>query len=161
MSLGLAFKAFFKILGDKDFAARVEQTLETPAAETPAAGGTAAEVLSALQREGRFVDFLQEELESFSDGQVGAVARGLHEGCRKVMRQYLTVEPVLPAPEGDPVTVEAGFDASAIRLVGKVEGDPPFTGTLRHHGWRLSRAELPRAPSGADPSVLVPAEVEL
>ena len=60
--------------------------------------------------------------------------------------------------EGETVTVEEGFDAHKVSLVGKVEGDPPFTGQLRHHGWLLEKDELPDL--GA-PTVLLPAEVEL
>ena len=43
-------------------------------------------VLSALQREGRLIDFLQEDIAGATDADVGAAARVVHDGCRKVLR---------------------------------------------------------------------------
>ena len=118
-------------------------------------------VLGALQREGRLVDFLQQEVAGFSDAEVGAAARVIHAGCRKVLEQYVTVAPVLKEAEGDAVTVPAGFDAQRIRLTGSVAGQPPFRGTLRHHGWVATEIKLPAVQESLDPRVLAAAEVEL
>ena|SRR5438552_2464527 len=120
----------------------------------------ALRLLGMLQQEGRFIDFIAEDLSSYPDDQIGAAARGIHEGCRKVLREHVEFEPVLPANEGDPVTVEPGFDPSAIRLTGNVSGAPPFRGVLRHAGWRVRHAEVP-ARRGHDPQLLAPAEVEI
>jgi hypothetical protein len=120
----------------------------------------ALRLLGMLQEEGRFVDFLEEDLAPYPDEQIGAAARGIHEGCRKALRERLVLEPVLPASEGDRVTVEPGFDPAAIRLTGNVTGPPPFEGVLRHAGWRVRRATLP-ARRGQDPHVIAPAEVEI
>lgn len=161
MNIGLAFKAFFKVLGNKELAERIGAVLDPkPALEAaaPVKSDSAAQLLAALQREGRFVDFLNEDLSGFGDAQIGAVARDMHTGCRKVLDQYLEVEPVLKEGEGETVTVEEGFNAHNIRLVGKVEGDPPFKGTLRHHGWKLVESKLPAL---GEPGTLLPAEVEL
>lgn len=117
--------------------------------------------LSMLQREGRFVDFVQEDVSSYTDEQVGAAARVVHEGCRKVVRQYLSIEPVLPQSEGDAVDVPKGFDANRIRLTGNVAGAPPFKGSLKHHGWAAKDVKLPAPPTAMDPKILAPAEVEL
>lgn len=161
MSLGIAFKSFFKALQDKEFSARVGELLAGGKTEKVPPPPTAGQLLAVLQREGRFVDFLQEDLKGIADAQIGAVARTLHEGCRKVVTQYLTLEPVRSEEEGAAVTVEPGFDPAEVRLVGNVVGDPPFQGTLRHHGWKLTRAELPEASATPARTVLVPAEVEL
>jgi hypothetical protein len=118
-------------------------------------------LLSMLQREGRFVDFLQEDVAGYSDEQVGAAARVVHEGCRKVVRQYLNIEPVLAQEEGATVDVPAGFDANRIRLTGNVAGAPPFKGALKHHGWAAKDVKLPAPPAALDPKILAPAEVEL
>lgn len=118
-------------------------------------------VLSMLQREGRFIDFLQEDVAGFSDADVGAAARVVHEGCRKVVRQYLTLEPVRTESEGASINVPSGFDAQRIRLTGNVAGQPPFTGALRHHGWIAKDVKFPAVPEAMDPRVLAPAEVEL
>ena len=162
MGLGLAFKAFFKCLRSNPESEQIAKILnpdETP--KLPSAKrsrSSSAQLLSAFQKEGRFVDFLQEDLSSFPDAQVGSVARSVQVGCRKVLQQYLTLTPVLEDSEGAKVTVAEGFDPHKISLVGKVEGDPPFQGVLRHHGWCLEKDELPSL-GAAD--VLLPAEVEL
>ncbi len=167
MRIGLAFKAFFRIFSDATFAEKVRLLFEggTAPASAPAAPQVepaAVQVLALLQREGRLVDFLQEGLEGASDAQVGAVVRTtVYEGCRRAMQEYLELAPILEGHEDEKVTIEAGFDPSAIRLVGRVEGPPPFQGVLRHPGWRLKGARLPQAPEGADGTVVTPAEVEI
>ena len=118
-------------------------------------------VLGVLQREGRFIDFLQEDVSPFSDAEVGAAARVVHEGCRKVLQQYVAVKPVLPDAEGARVSVPVGFDAGRIRLTGNVTGQPPFMGALKHHGWVTQEIRLPDLNPTLDPRVLAPAEVEL
>jgi uncharacterized protein DUF2760 len=122
---------------------------------------SALQLLSMLQREGRLVDFLQEDVAAFPDADVGAAARIVHEGCRKVVRQYLALEPVLPQSEGDAVNVPPGFDAQRIRLTGNVAGQPPYTGALKHHGWVTTAVKFPTTSPALDPRVLAPAEVEL
>ena len=123
-------------------------------------GAEALHLLSLLQRDGRLVDFLAEDLAPFSDSEIGAAARSVHEGCKKVMATYLTLEPVLGHAEGAPVVVPAGFDPAAVRLTGNVVGEPPFQGTVRHHGWRAVEVRIPEPPPG-DAHVVAPAEVEL
>jgi len=118
-------------------------------------------LLSMLQREGRLIDFLQEEVASHPDADVGAAARVVHGGCRKVLREYLSLQPVLSEPEGTQVTVPQGFDANRIRLTGNVAGQPPFRGSLRHHGWAAQEIRLPPPPAALDLKVIAPAEVEL
>src|SRR5690349_13000249 len=142
-----------------------------PAAPAPAAKAAEVKVadppehaalrlLAALQEEGRLVDFFTEDITPYSDEQIGAATRGIHASCRKALHSTVTVEPVMPGEEGTTVTVPAGFDPAAIRLVGEVTGSPPFTGVLRHAGWRATAVNLPRR-SGQDPQVIAPAEVEI
>ena len=69
--------------------------------------------------------------------------RELHRKAQEVLKEHLTLEPVLPQQEEEIVTVPAGFDPSAIRLTGNITGDPPFKGTLQHHGWRVKDYKLP------------------
>lgn len=118
-------------------------------------------LLALLQREGRLVDFLREPLDGFSDGDIGAAARDVHRGCRKVLEQHLSFEPVMPGSEEAKVSVPKGFDPAEIRLIGEAKGEPPFRGTLRHHGWRVVDARLPALSEGIDRAVIAPAEVEL
>ena len=118
-------------------------------------------LLALLQREGRLVDFLREPLDGFSDADIGAAARDVHRGCRKVLEQHLTLEPVMPGAEEAKVSVPKGFDPAEIRLIGEAKSEPPLRGTLRHHGWRVVDARLPALADGIDRMVIAPAEVEL
>ena len=118
-------------------------------------------LLALLQREGRLVDFLREPLDGFSDADIGAAVRDVHRGCRKVLDQHLSLEPVVPGEEEAKVAVPKGFDPAEIRLIGEAKGEPPLRGTLRHHGWRVVDAKLPALAEGVDRMVIAPAEVEL
>jgi len=118
-------------------------------------------LLSLLQREGRLVDFLREGLDDFTDADIGAAVRDIHRGCRKVMEEHFVMEAVMPGEEEARVTVPVGFDPGEVRLVGKVSGQPPFKGTLRHHGWRVLEVKLPTLTDGVDRRVVAPAEVEI
>jgi Domain of unknown function (DUF2760) len=121
----------------------------------------AVQLLTLLQREGRLLDFLQENIDGYSNDQIGAAVRDIHRGCKKVLAEHTPLEPVLAGQENGPVRVDPGFDPSRIRLTGNVVGEPPFTGTLRHHGWRAARITLPEITTASDPTVVAPAEVEL
>ncbi len=132
-----------------------------PALSPEAAHASGLFLLGMLQREGRLIDFLEEEIGGFSDAEVGAAARVVHAGCRKVMRDYLPVIAVVPQSEGEKVTVPAGFDANRYRLSGNLTGQAPYAGSLKHHGWVATEVKLPPVPTTMDVKVLAPAEVEL
>ena len=121
----------------------------------------ALQLLGLLQQEARFIDFLQEDIASHQDADIGAAVRIVHEGCRKVLRQNFELEPVRTETETSRIVLPKGFDASAIRVSGHIVGEPPFTGTLIHRGWRVSAIHLPKLAEGHDARVLAPAEVEL
>jgi hypothetical protein len=148
-------------------AAAVVATVPAPPAPALAAAApadppehAAFRLLATLQEEGRLVDFFTEDIAAYSDEQIGAATRGIHASCRKALRGAVQVEPILPGEEGATVTVPASFDPSSVRLVGDVTGAPPFTGVLRHPGWRVTTVNLPKRP-GLDPRVIAPAEVEI
>jgi hypothetical protein len=107
------------------------------------------------------LDFLEEDLTAYSDAQVGAAVRVVHEGCRKAIHEHMTLVPVRGEAEGSAVTLQEDFDPSAVRLTGNVVGQAPFTGTLTHRGWRVSAVRLPRTASTHDLRIVAPAEVEL
>ncbi len=121
----------------------------------------ALQLLGLLQREARFIDFVEEDIASYSDADIGAASRVVHEGCRKVLREHFQIAPVRSETEGSRVTLATGFDAGAVRLTGNVVGQAPFTGTLGHRGWRVTGSELPKLAPGHDAAVLAQAEVEL
>jgi hypothetical protein len=118
-------------------------------------------LLTILQRQGRLVDFLSEDLDQYGDEQIGAAVRGIHENCKKVISKNLALEAVIDGNEGEPITVEKGFDPGAIKLTGNVAGDPPFQGILRHKGWRTKKLELPVLSEAQDAAIIAPAEVEI
>ena len=162
--VGLASRAFFKIMGDPGFAEKVGPILNPPPPEPPKPpklSGEPLRLLALLQREGRLLDFLIEDVSAATDDQIGAGVRDIHNKSRKVIHEHLTLEPVMAGEEEQTVTVPAGFDPSAIRLTGNVTGDPPFQGVLKHHGWRVKGYNLPAPPAGQDDLVVAPAEVEL
>ncbi len=154
--LWLAIVCFFRIPFDRQFAAQVAALR---AAKSANGTDPALHLLSLLQREGRLIDFCEEELAGFSDAQIGAAARTVHDGCRKALRGAVTLAPVRPEAEGSSVTLPPGFDPQAVRLSGNVVGNPPFSGVLRHHGWKATDVKMPAA--SGDPTVIAPAEVEL
>ncbi len=139
--------------------AKIEDKAKVSATQHQRDGALA--LLALMQREGRLVDFLREPLDGFSDADIGAAARDVHRGCRKVLEQHLSFEPVMPGAEEEKVSVPKGFDPAEIRLIGEAKGEPPFRGTLRHHGWRVVDAKLPQLAEGIDRTVIAPAEVEL
>ena len=114
-------------------------------------------LLALLQRRARFVDFVEEDIAGFSDADVGAAARAVHDGCRAVVREHFTLAPARDESEGATISIEEGYDAGRVKLVGAV-GKPPWRGALRHRGWVVSAARMPELLAGADPSVLAPAE---
>jgi Domain of unknown function (DUF2760) len=147
-------------------AAPAPKPAPSPAPAPPVVVDAAAErvagavaLLGLFQREGRLLDFLQEDIDGYNDAQIGAAVRDIHRGCRKALAEHAPLVPVLDQPESATVRVDVGFDPSRIKLVGHVVGEPPFTGTLRHHGWRASKLQLP---DGKTATLLIaPAEVEL
>src|SRR5476649_2031540 len=175
----LAFGAFFSTLSDADYAARIVRIAEpapiptpapvaaapkptpAPAALRSATPDAALQLLSLFQREARLIDFTQENLGAYSDADIGAAARVVHEGCSKVLREHFTIAAVRAEAEGSRVVLEAGFDASAVRLTGNVVGAAPFRGTLSHRGWRAADVRLPKLAEAHDATILAPAEVEL
>ncbi|MGA7454730.1 MAG: DUF2760 domain-containing protein [Rhodoplanes sp.] len=119
--------------------------------------------LAILQERGRFVDFLMDDITAYSDAQVGAAGRVLHEGCKAVLLEHFGIRPMREEDEGTKITIPTGYAPDDYRLVGKITGEAPFTGTLVHHGWRVEWVKLPRllrASADRLPAI-APAEVEL
>jgi hypothetical protein len=182
--ISIAIGAFFRALSDAEYAARlsrIDDPMPQPAAApapapvpapapAPAAApiilreatpDAALQLLSLFQREARLIDFTQENLSAYSDADIGAAARVVHEGCSKVLREHFTIEPVRAEAEGSRIELAEGFDAAAVRLTGNVVGKAPFRGALSHRGWRASNVRLPKLAEAHDAAILAPAEVEL
>lgn len=173
--IGLAFSVLF----GAELAARLQRLQEEgeqPPAAAPATApvaqpqpvilreatpDAALQLLGLLQREARFVDFVQEDVAAYSDADIGAAARVVHDGCRKVLREHFSIEPVRSESEGSRITLPEGFDAAAVRLSGNVVGKAPFTGHLGHRGWRVTDTRLPKLSEGHNASIVAQAEIEL
>jgi hypothetical protein len=136
-------------------------TAPPSAPATNQAEGEIAAFLALLQEKGRLVDFLMEDLTTYDDAQVGAAARVIHEGCKEVLTEYFRIIPVSVAQEGSQVTVPAGYAADEYRLIGKISGNPPFSGKLIHKGWRTDYVKLPRIAKSSGIPAIAPAEVEV
>lgn len=168
--LGGAFEAF-EIAGkaktDEAFAAKLQAIragAEIKPAEPPKPAkpsGAPLRMLALLQAEARLVDFLMEDISGAGDAQIGQAVREIHKKSQAALKQHAVIEPVLAGNEGDSATVPAGFDPSAVRVVGNVTGAPPFTGQINHPGWRVKDLKLAPPPEGADEFVLQPAEVQI
>ena len=165
----LAFRCFFNILFQGELSAealgvlklaRRELAVAKPAgpSRTPADG--ALQILTILQRDSRLVDFLMEDIASYSDDQVGAAVRELHDQCRDSLARHLTLQPVIDGVEGTPVKTPSG-DTHIVKFIGNVPATPPSGGTLRHKGWRAAKVDLPGLAAKEDTSIVAPAEIEI
>ncbi len=141
-----------------------------PAAAIPPSVEQAVEAgvvqfLARLQEKGRLVDFALEDMAPYSNEQIGAAARVVHQGCREVLGEAFTIRPLYGGEEGEPVRLSGEYDASAYRLVGKVPEQPPYRGRVLHRGWRTERVKLPRVTETARKAsareIIAPAEVEI
>lgn len=147
--------------------ANLEENVEEAAQERAAemlrdlSPDAAFQVLSLLQQEARLIDFLSEDLGGHADADIGAVARVVHEGGRRVLENYFVLSPIRVEDEETQIEIPSGFDAQAIRLTGNVTGQPPYRGTLTHRGWRVSEVKLPKISEGHEAAIIAPAEVEV
>ena len=170
----LAFRCFFEILFHGALSANALGALKLARREQPAPGpkGTpsaaalrtpadgALQILTILQRDSRVVDFLMEDIASYSDDQVGAAVRELHDQCRDSLARYVALQPVIDGVEGTPVKAPSG-DPHLVRFIGNVPAAPPSGGTLRHKGWRAAKVDLPALAAKEDTSIIAPAEIEI
>jgi hypothetical protein len=180
--LALAFRCFFSILLHANLPTDIVQKVVKPAGAAPQAATVAVpsasrlkevepppsetfdravQMLALLQRDGRLVDFLAENISAYPDAQIGAAVRTIHDNCRQVLDRYVNLEPILNSEEDQPVTVPAGFDLAAIKLIGNVTGELPLRGVLRHKGWRVKEVNLPPLAPAGGRTVVAPAEIEL
>ena len=170
----LAFRCFFNILFHGALSADALTVLKLARREQPAPGpkGTppaapsrtpadgALQILTILQRDSRVVDFLMEDIASYSDDQVGAAVRELHDQCRDSLARYVALQPVIDGVEGTPARAPSG-DPHVVRFIGNVPAAPPSGGTLRHKGWRAAKVDLPSLAAKEDTSIIAPAEIEI
>ena len=171
MRLILAFRSFFAILFKgalpDDVAAALGLTRRTvakpapaPATAPPTSTDGALQILAILQRDSRLIDFLMEDIAAYSDDQVGAAVRSLHDQSRDALNRYIQLAPVIDGVEGT-FTRLASIDPSSVKLLGNVPPQPPPGGVLRHKGWRCVKVDLPALQGKQDAKIIAPAEVEI
>ncbi|SCA64059.1 hypothetical protein SCG7086_BT_00030 [Chlamydiales bacterium SCGC AG-110-P3] len=161
MGLGLAFKAFFRAFKDPKAAKKFLQPNDTKKITKKEEDASHLQLLMLLQKSGRLIDFLQEDLSGCTDAQIGAAAKKVQQDCCGVLEELVTVRPVFEDREGASIQIPAGYDVSAIKVVGNVKGDAPYKGVLVHKGWRAHKRSLPKRVGHNTVEVLCQAEVEV
>ena len=183
MRIWIAFRSLFAVLFNANIAEKVRLVLEgastsivepkpeppiekpkPPAKVIPRAElrSDALTLLATLQRDARFLDIVQEPLDSYSDAQIGAAARDVLRNCGIVLERLFAPQPALVQEEGSDVEVPRGYDPLRYRVVGNIGGAPPFRGKLTHPGWLATRCELPAWSGTANSAnIVAPIEVEV
>lgn len=176
----LAFRCFFNILFQGELSAEALTALNltrpkagpsaskaapptskaAPAAPAVRTSDGALQILGILQRDSRLLDFLMEDIAAYSDDQVGAAVREMHDQCRDSVARYVTLQPVIDGVEGTFAKAPSA-DPNLVKFVGNVPAKPPAGGTLRHKGWRATKVDLPALSAKQDASVIAPAEIEI
>lgn len=177
MRLGLALRAFWQAMFDRQIAERValaldgadpelssaseailEEQPKVPARSTSAQSDAIA-LLAALQRDARLVDLIHEDLDQYSDDQVGAAARPCLKQCRQTLGRLLVIKPLVEAAEGESIPVDAAASSARVRWVGESSG--ATQGKVVHAGWRASQVQLPVwSGSESDAMVIAPTQVQ-
>ncbi len=188
MKIGLAFRAFFAALFRPEAASDLAAALApkdsatknltdakpsssetaksavkpTPAPVTPQASSNRSDaltLLSALQREARLLDLIQEPLGNYSDAQVGAAAREVLQDTSKVIQRMFALKPLSDADEGSRIELPPDASPARYKRIGKAETNSSVT--LVHPGWIATASNVPTWTGDAkDKFVLMPAEVE-
>jgi hypothetical protein len=164
-----AFRSFFAILFSDELPADIAEAYgftkakpaPPPAPPKPEIGPKegALQMLGILQRDARLLDFLMEDIKAYSDDQVGAAVRNMHEQCRQTLDRYVKLSPVIDGVEGAYTKIDKK-EAGTVKLLGNVPADGKAAGgVLRHRGWRADSLDLPTP--GKTVSILAPAEIEI
>jgi hypothetical protein len=169
--IAYGFRCFFSLLLHGQIPSEIARELQPQTEQRRAAAAAAAvpvetsdravQILALLQRDGRLIDFLTEDVSPYPDAQLGAAVRALHEDCRTALNRYVTLEPIIDSEEGRPVAIGRELDPASVKLIGNVGGQPPTEGLLRHRGWRAKLVSLPPLPQASERSIIASAEVEI
>lgn len=122
---------------------------------------SAKQLLAILQQQGRFVDFIYTNIDHYSDAQISAAARILHQGCQKALKRHCKINAIRSEIEGDTIVLEHQFDRHSIHLTGNIQNQDNFRGNLIHKGWKIDDLALPVLSDNANPNIIQPAEIEV
>ncbi|MCH2176061.1 MAG: DUF2760 domain-containing protein [Lentisphaeria bacterium] len=175
MSFGKAFQAFFAILKGADWGDlavldekqkeldllknKVKELEASPSTDEFTDGANYALVL--FQREGRLIDFLQENIDAYQDAQIGTAVRQIHSGCKKVLEDHYQVEAIRKESENAQVSIEENFDPQLVKLSGNVPATGPYSGTLVHRGWKVGQNKFPARSTKINGDIIQAAEVQI
>jgi hypothetical protein len=170
LKISMAFRCFFALLMHGQISPelmselglmrkRDEKPMPPPPPIVKVSDG-ALQLLGILQRDGRLLDFLLEDIAPYSDEQVGSAARSMQGPCREALNRYLTITPVIDGVEGTFVQAPSK-DPAAVKFLGNVPAKIPSGGLLRHRGWAVTDTRLPVLAPKQNVSVLAPAELEV
>jgi len=158
MRLWLAIKAFFKAFKEPEKALLF---IEEPVGKNEKSDPSHLRLLSILQQSGRMIDFLKEDISSYSDAQVGAAVRKIHLDCGKSLEEFVAIRPIMDEAEGSIITISSGYNPSEMKIVGKVNDTFPLKGHIIHRGWKACKRSLPKKSGEQAGELLSPAEIEV
>lgn len=158
-------KKYEEVVGERDVLKQKNLDAEKIMRERVASAGRddVIGLMGLLQEKGRLLDFIMDDVAPYSDQQIGSAARVVHSGCSAVIKEYFRIAPVFAGTEGTKATVDAEAAAGRYRLMGKLKGDGPFTGTVIHRGWQTDEVRLPERVGThiGFTGVIAPAELEI
>lgn len=158
MGFGLAIKAFIKAFKEPE---QAKQFLEGAPKQVDSSDLSHLRLLNYLQQGGRLIDFLKEDITPFTDAQVGAAVRKIHQDCSQTVEELVTIRPLRDESEGATIHVPKGFNPAEFKIMGKVKGEAPYSGVLVHRGWKAQKRSLPKKSGEQSTEVICPAEVEI
>ena len=184
MRIVTALSAFFKTLFNRQVADEISHVLQNskfagqeqkiPSTETEttpapkpqpsakASRNDAVTLLATLQREARFIDFIQENLDDYTNDQVGAAVRDIHRDCYQVLDRLFGIQEVVTGEEGESISLPKNYQLDRFQLVGNISEEVQSEGKLIHHGWEISKCEIPTWSGNQEASTIIaPAEVEV
>jgi len=157
-TLILALKSFFHAFKDPKAAQTFIQGEQEPKKQKDRSN---VYLLGLLQKSGRIIDFFKEDIQGYTDAQVGAAVRKIHADCSQVLEEHFSVRPVRRENEGEKVEVPDGYDPLEVKVTGKVKGSPPYRGVLIHKGWKVEKNTLNTPNNKGSEKIIMPAEVEV
>lgn len=158
MALLIAIQAFIKAFKNPK---KAKEFLEDHPKQVETQDPSHLRLLKLLQHSGRLVDFLKEDIKDFSDQQIGAAVREIHQGSQRALEEYVTLRPVRDEEEGSEIHIPKGYDPSEIKVIGNVAKEPPYQGILIHKGWKAHKRSLPKSVGEQKNEIIQPAEVEI
>lgn len=115
-------------------------------------------LLAVMQKESRILDLIFDDLDGYSDEQIGGASRQVLRDLRDCLDSHVKIESLVDKQEGD--VVQIPDTASPIRW--KVIGDASAqSGTLTHAGYVAKKVTLPEwTGTEENASIIAPAEVD-